>query len=78
MGYLLNQTQKDSKMLRVTEDYQLTQSKDPWNKIEYIEMRQKEKYDHPDEYRRHLPFNRMLHLIYLEFVSHPPDCLNVW
>lgn len=38
MGYLLNQTQKDSKMLRVTEDYQLTQSKDPWNKIEYIEM----------------------------------------
>lgn len=38
MGYLLDQTQKESKMLRVTEDYQLAQSKDPWNKIEYIEM----------------------------------------
>ncbi len=38
VGYLLGQTQKDSQILESTEDYQLTQSKDPWNATEYIEM----------------------------------------
>lgn len=37
-GYLLNQTQKTSKILESTDDYQLAQSKDPWNQTEYIEM----------------------------------------
>lgn len=38
MGYLLGQAQKDSKILESTDNYQLTQSKDPWNATEYIEM----------------------------------------
>lgn len=37
-GYLLDQTQKESKLLKSTDNYQLTQSKDIWNKTEYIEM----------------------------------------
>lgn len=37
-GYIVNQTQEETKALQRTENYQLTQSKDPWNKIEYIEM----------------------------------------
>lgn len=37
-GYLLNQAQKDSKILDSTDAYQLTRSKNPWNKEEYIEM----------------------------------------
>lgn len=38
MGYLLNQTQKTSKILESTDYYQLAQSKDPWNQTDYIEM----------------------------------------
>ena len=38
MGYLLNQKQKDSKMLESTEDYQISQSKDPMSQSEYLEM----------------------------------------
>lgn len=37
-GYLLNQAQKDSKILDSTDAYQLNRSKSPWNKEEYIEM----------------------------------------
>lgn len=37
-GYLLNQAQKDSKILDSTDEYQLTRSRNPWNKEEYIEM----------------------------------------
>lgn len=37
-GYLLNQAQKDSKILSSTDEYQLTRSRNPWNKEEYIEM----------------------------------------
>ncbi len=37
-GYLLDQTQKESKLLKSADNYQLTQSKDIWNKTEYIEM----------------------------------------
>lgn len=37
-GYLLNQAQKESKLLEVTEAYQIAQSRDKWNKTEYIEM----------------------------------------
>lgn len=38
MGYLLNQTQKNSSVLERTDDYELMQSRDPWNKTDYIEM----------------------------------------
>lgn len=37
-GYLLNQAQKDSKVLKSTDEYQLNQSHDKWNKTDYIEM----------------------------------------
>ena len=37
-GYLLNQAQKDSKILDSTDEYQLTRSRNPWNKEEYSEM----------------------------------------
>ena len=37
-GYLLNQVQKKSRILDSTEEYQLTRSRSPWNKEEYIEM----------------------------------------
>lgn len=37
-GYLLDQAQKNSKILESTDDYQLNQSKSPWNEAEYIEM----------------------------------------
>lgn len=38
IGYLLNQAQKDSKVLKSTDEYQLNQSHDVWNKTDYIEM----------------------------------------
>lgn len=38
LGYLLNQAQKDSKVLEGTEEYQINQSWNPWNQTEYIEM----------------------------------------
>jgi len=38
VGYLLGQMQKDSKVLKSTEQYQIMQSEDPWNETEYIEM----------------------------------------
>lgn len=38
LGYLLNQAQKDSKILEDTEEYQINQSWNPWNQTEYIEM----------------------------------------
>lgn len=38
MGYLLNQTQKDSKILESTKNYQINQSQDPWTQTDYIEM----------------------------------------
>lgn len=38
LGYLLNQVQKDGKVLESTENYQLGQTRDPWNQREYIEM----------------------------------------
>ena len=37
-GYLLNQAQKDSKVLKSTDDYRISQSWDPWNQNYYIEM----------------------------------------
>ena len=37
-GYLLNQAQKQSRILASTEEYQINRSKSPWNKEEYIEM----------------------------------------
>lgn len=37
-GYLLNQAQKHSRLLASTDEYQLTRSRSPWNKEEYIEM----------------------------------------
>ncbi len=37
-GYLLDQAQKESRLLISTDKYQLVQSKDRWNKTEYIEM----------------------------------------
>lgn len=37
-GYLLDQAQKDSKVLESTDEYQINQSHDPWNKTDYIEM----------------------------------------
>lgn len=38
LGYLLNQAQKNGRILESTDDYQLMQSKDAWNETEYIEM----------------------------------------
>ena len=35
-GYLLNQAQKDSKVLKSTDDYRISQSWDPWNQNYYI------------------------------------------
>lgn len=37
-GYLLNQAQKHSRILSSTEEYQISRSKSPWNKEEYLEM----------------------------------------
>ena len=37
-GYLLNQAQKDAEVLERTEQYQINQSWDPWNKTDYIDM----------------------------------------
>ncbi|MCI9615849.1 MAG: HAMP domain-containing protein [Dorea sp.] len=38
LGYLLNQAQKDSKILDSTQDYQIAKSWNPWNHTDYIEM----------------------------------------
>lgn len=38
MGYLLNQKQKDSKVLESTDNYEISQSKDPVSQSEYLEM----------------------------------------
>ena len=38
LGYLLNQAQKDSKILDSTQDYQIAKSWSPWNQTDYIEM----------------------------------------
>ena len=38
LGYLLNQAQKDSKVLEGTDEYQIAQSWNPWNQTYYIEM----------------------------------------
>lgn len=38
MGYLLNQSQKGSKLLKTTDEYSIYQSRDPWNHTGYIEM----------------------------------------
>ncbi len=38
LGYLLNQAQKDSRVLASTEAYQITKSWNPWNHTDYIEM----------------------------------------
>lgn len=37
-GYLMNKAQQESRLLESTERYQIVQSKDKWNKVEYIEM----------------------------------------
>ena len=37
-GYLLNQAQKNGKVLDSTDNYQLMRTQDPWNQGEYIEM----------------------------------------
>lgn len=37
-GYMLDQAQKESRLLERTDSYQLMQSKDRWNQTEYIEM----------------------------------------
>ena len=37
-GYSLNQAQKGSKILESTKEYQISQSFDPWNQTDYIEM----------------------------------------
>ncbi len=37
-GYMLNQAQKESRLLERTDNYQLMQSRDRWNQTEYIEM----------------------------------------
>lgn len=37
-GYLLDQVQKNSKVLKSTDLYQISKSKNPWNEAEYIEM----------------------------------------
>ena len=38
VGYLLNQAQKQGKVLEKTNDYEISQSFDPWNQKEYIDM----------------------------------------
>lgn len=38
MGYLLNQAQKNGKILAKKKHYQIRQTKDPWTETEYIEM----------------------------------------
>lgn len=38
MGYLLNQAQKNSRILESTDAYQISQTKDPWTQTDYIEM----------------------------------------
>lgn len=38
MGYLLNQAQKQSEVLETSDTYQISQSMDPMNQSEYIEM----------------------------------------
>ncbi len=38
MGYLLNQAQKNNKVLESTDTYQISQAKDPWTQTNYIEM----------------------------------------
>lgn len=38
VGYLLNQDQKQGKVLEKTNDYEISQSFDPWNQKEYIDM----------------------------------------
>ena len=38
MGYFLNQAQKESRVLKSTDEYQITKSWDPWNQNYYIEM----------------------------------------
>lgn len=38
LGYLLNQTQKKGKVLAQTDNYEINQSWDPWNKTDYVEM----------------------------------------
>ena len=38
LGYLLNQAQKNSRVLESTDAYQITQSWSPWNQTDYIEM----------------------------------------
>lgn len=38
LGYLLNQAQKDCKVLEGTEVYQINKSWNPWNQTDYIEM----------------------------------------
>lgn len=38
LGYLLNQAQKDGRVLEDTDTYQINQSWNPWNQTEYIEM----------------------------------------
>lgn len=38
MGYFLNQAQKESSVLKSTDNYQITRSWDPWNQNYYIEM----------------------------------------
>lgn len=37
-GYMLNQAQKTGKLLESTDEYEIAQSRNPWNKEEYIEM----------------------------------------
>ena len=38
MGYLLNQAQKNGKVLLKKKNYQIRQTKEPWTQTEYIEM----------------------------------------
>ena len=38
LGYLLNQAQKDSRILESADNNQITQSWSPWNQTDYIEM----------------------------------------
>lgn len=38
IGYLLNQTQKNSKILYSTGNYEISKTKDPWTQTDYVEM----------------------------------------
>ncbi len=38
VGYLLNQAQKQGKVLETTDDYEISQSYDPWNENDYLDM----------------------------------------